>query len=85
MKAYEFNTDIKDNVIHLPKNYPYSSLQNVKVIILVDEKINAISEKSNKEEILKAFAEVASQNLFSSLQTTEQILDWQKQQRDEWE
>jgi hypothetical protein len=85
MKAYEFNTDIKDNIIHLPKNYPYSSLQNVKVIILVDEEINFTSEKSNTQEIIDAFAEVASQNVFSSLQTSKEILNWQKQLRDEWE
>lgn len=85
MKAYEFNTDIKDNIIYLPKNYPYSSLQNVKVIILVDENAQFDSQKSNTEEIINAFSEVASQNVFSSLKTSSQILDWQKQVRDEWE
>ena len=85
MQAYEFNTDIKDNIIRLPKSYPHSSLKNVKVIILINEDVELNSQKSNTEEIINAFTEVASQNVFSSLKTSSEVLDWQKQQRDEWE
>ena len=52
---------------------------------MLDENVQSNSESSDTEEIINAFSEVASQDVFSSLKTSSQILDWQKQVRDEWE
>ncbi len=88
MNAYEFSTNIKNRIIELPQNYPYASAKNVRVIILIDEngKNDVVNqEESNKEKIIDLFEEASKRNVFSSLTSTKEIMDWQKQQRDEWE
>ena len=85
MQAYEFTTEIKNRIIVLPQNYPYSTSKNVKVIVLVEENEKNFLLKSNTKEIIELFAQVAEKDIFSDLKTTKEIIDWQKQQRDEWE
>ncbi len=85
MRAYEFKTDIKNRIIVLPQNYPYSISKNVKVIVLVEEHEKNNVEESNTKEIINLFAQAAERNIFSTLTTTKEIIDWQKQQRNEWD
>jgi len=85
MNAYEFSTSIKNRIIELPQNYPYTSAKNVRVIILVDENNISNQMESNTEKIIGLFAQAAKLNIFSSLSSTKEIIDWQKQLRDEWE
>jgi len=48
MQAYEFNTVVRDGVIHIPKHFSEEKLSWVKVILLADSAKRISTPRRNK-------------------------------------
>jgi len=48
MQAYEFNTVVRDGIIHIPKQFSDKQLLNVRVILLADSAKKVYEPRKNK-------------------------------------
>ena len=48
MQAYEFNTVVRDGIIHIPKQFSDRQLSNVRVILLTDSVKKVSEPRKNK-------------------------------------
>ena len=48
MQAYEFNTVVRNGVIHIPKQFSDKQLSNVRVILLADSAKKVSEPRKNK-------------------------------------
>ena len=48
MQAYEFNTVVRDGIIHIPKQFSDKQLSNVRVILLADTAKKVSEPRRNK-------------------------------------
>ncbi|MFZ4799846.1 MAG: hypothetical protein ACOYMA_20305 [Bacteroidia bacterium] len=78
MNALEFSTVIEHGQITLPDEY--KSLENslVRIIILSE---NDFSKSNSKEKLKSAFSELKKITSFNKI---ENVIDWQKNIRNEW-
>ena len=80
MNAIEFTAKVEKGLkIKLPKEHIELADKKVRVIILSETKIN-LSER--KAKLIAAFEATKGLNMFSNIKDP---IEWQKQQRDEWE
>lgn len=47
MKAVEFETSVKNGLIHVPEQYRDPQVKNVRIIMLIDEPMHVASPNSN--------------------------------------
>jgi hypothetical protein len=53
MQAYEFNTIVRDGIIHVPEQFSYENLSFVKVILLAEPEIKVSEHRKNKFTAMK--------------------------------
>ncbi|MGZ5070986.1 MAG: hypothetical protein ACXWF8_15960 [Methylobacter sp.] len=76
MQAIEFETHLENGLIHLPASYQHwQEGKHVKVIVLVDESVEAKAEHSSRQSINRHAGTIS---------LTEDPLEFQKNIRDEW-
>ena len=80
MKTIEFETTIRDGLIHVPSNYRNMKNTQAKVIIMIDE--NHETENYDKKLLLKMFSKANKTALFNQISDS---VSWQQQQREDWE
>ena len=81
MQALEFNTIVDHRSITIPDNIKDIDNVVVKVIIIYEEK-KPNEGNYDKQALLSLFAQAEQKGAFSGIGNA---VDWQKQQRDEWE
>ena len=64
MHAIEFETDVKNNIIEIPAEYKELICKHVKVIVLVDEKINKYDFSDLEGQLQWSGDDVAEQRKF---------------------
>jgi hypothetical protein len=80
MKAIEFNTVIKEGLIHIPKIYQDLSETNARVIVMYEDS-TGISD-FDKDSFRLTINKARDLGLFRDITDS---VDWQKKLRDEWE
>jgi len=82
MRAIEFETKIQNGLIVLPQKYNNFNVKRTRIIVLVaeDDDYSLILQK--KERLRLAFKKLQEVNPFKNIID---VVDWQKQIRDEWE
>jgi hypothetical protein len=82
MRAIEFETEIQNGMIVLPKKYNNFNAKRTRIIVLVadDNDISLMLQK--KERLRLAFKKLQEVNPFRNILNP---IEWQKQIRDEWE
>jgi len=78
MSSIEFNASIINGVIQLPLAYKKFQGRSVRVVLYIEPE----EETSRKKELSRIFESLKEVNAFSEI---ENPVNWQKQQRDEWE
>jgi hypothetical protein len=80
MKVIEFETIIRRGLIHIPSYYKNMKNIQAKVIVMVDES----NEPENYDRVLllKMFSKANKTGLFNEISDS---VNWQKQQRNDWE
>lgn len=79
MEALEFSTKIEQGMIRLPEQFHEYDNSFVRIIILSDKPRNFSTKKERLMTVLKA---MQKKDIFSSITNP---VEWQKQQRNEWE
>lgn len=79
MEALEFSTKIEQGVIRLPKEFEAYNNTSVRIIILTERPLNALSDKEKLKEIMLKMGE---KNIFSKIPNA---VEWQRKIRDEWD
>ena len=72
MQAFEFESDAEKNIIEIPPQYSHLYSKHLRVILLINEKINAINQKYD-------FSDVAGK-----LEWQGDAVKEQRKIRDEW-
>ena len=82
MRAIEFETKIQNGLIVLPQKYNNFNVKRTRIIVLVadDDDFSLILQK--KERLRHSFKKLQEVNPFKNILD---VVDWQKQIRDEWE
>jgi len=75
MYAVEFETDIDNGIVHVPKRYSNLKKVHAKVLLMVDDSVYELGSKGNKID----FSNYAI-DCFNGLDSVE----LQKEMRDEW-
>ena len=82
MRAIEFETKIQNGLIVLPQQYNNFNAKRTKVIVLVADDDDFSQALQKKDRLRLAFKNLQEVNPFKNVLD---IVDWQKQIRDEWE
>ena len=80
MKVIEFETIIRRGLIHIPSSYKNMRNIQAKVIVMVDE--SGGTENYDRVLLLKMFDMANKTGLFNEINDS---VNWQKQQRNDWE
>jgi len=82
MKTFEFQAEVKNGTIVLPRQFNKYSVPKSKIIVLVLDDNSTSNAKPKNEKLEQAFIRLQEVNPFRNITNA---VDWQKQIRDEWE
>jgi hypothetical protein len=80
MKAIEFRAEIKNGVIHLPKEYQSLADQSARIILLTEE-TSAPESKQSIDELQTILDKLTAKQMFQEI---ENPVIWQQNLRDAW-
>jgi hypothetical protein len=80
MRAIEFETTIRNGLIHVPPHFKNMKNTEAKVIVMVSEGIEECNY--DKSSLLKLLSKANKIGLFNDIVES---VSWQKLQRNEWE
>ena len=79
MNALEFSTKIEHGQITLPDEYKTLENTVVRIIILSE---NGLLKTTSKEQLKNVFVDLKNVKAFTKI---EDVVDWQKKLRDDWQ